>query len=81
VRVALGLFALQMALNVAWTPTFFRFRSIAGGLAVIVALWLALVPTAWAFARVNRRAGALLVPYLAWVAFAALLNYRILALN
>jgi tryptophan-rich sensory protein len=81
VKVAVGLFVVQMALNVAWTPTFFAAQSLAGGLVVIVALFVVLLPTTWAFARVDRRAAALLVPYLAWVAFAALLNYRILVLN
>jgi tryptophan-rich sensory protein len=81
VRVALGLFVLQMCFNVAWTPTFFLFQEIGLALGVIVALFVVLLPTTWTYARVDRRAGALLVPYLAWVAFAALLNYRFLALN
>jgi tryptophan-rich sensory protein len=42
---------------------------------------VALLPTTWAFARVDRRAGALLVPYFLWVSFAFVLNYRFLALN
>ncbi len=81
VRVAVGLFAVQMALNVAWTPTFFGLQEIAGALAVLAALWVVLVPTVWAFASVDRRSGALLVPYFLWVSFALLLNYQILQLN
>jgi tryptophan-rich sensory protein len=81
VRVALGLFVVQMCFNVAWTPTFFLFQEIGLALGVIVALFALLLPTTWAYARVDRRAGALLVPYLAWVAFAALLNYQFLGLN
>jgi len=81
VTLAVGLFVVQMALNVAWTPTFFAARSLTGGLVIIVALLVVLLPTTWAFARVDRRAAALLVPYLAWVAFAALLNYRFIVLN
>jgi tryptophan-rich sensory protein len=81
VRVALGFFAAQMALNVAWTPAFFALEDLALGLAVIVALWPLVAATLWAFARVDRRAAALVVPYLLWVTFAALLNYRFLVLN
>lgn len=81
VRVALGLFALQFAFNVAWTPAFFRLQNLGLALGVIVVLFVLAAATARAFARVDRRAGVLLVPYLAWVAFAAALNYAILALN
>lgn len=81
VRVALGLFALQFAFNIAWTPTFFAFQRLLAALGVIVVLALLLVATIWAFDRVDRRAAALLVPYLAWVLFAAVLNYQFWALN
>lgn len=80
-RRALAAFVLQFAFNVAWTPTFFTFRLIGPALAVIVALAVALTGTVVAFARVDRRAAALLVPYLAWVCFAAVLNYRFLVVN
>ncbi|ELZ29416.1 TspO and MBR-like protein [Halosimplex carlsbadense 2-9-1] len=80
-RVALAAFAGQMVLNVAWTPAFFAAANLLAGLVVIVALWPAVVVTIWAFDRVDRRAALLLVPYLAWVTFAAVLNYRFLALN
>jgi len=81
VRVALGLFGLQFVFNVAWTPTFFVLQRPLAALGVIVALALLLVPTIWAFDRVDRRAAALLVPYLVWVLFAAVLNYQFWALN
>jgi len=80
-RVALGLFVGQMVLNVAWTPAFFTAENLLAGLVVIVALWPAVLATIVAFDRVDRRAAALLVPYLAWVTFAAVLNYRFWALN
>jgi tryptophan-rich sensory protein len=80
-RVALGVFVAQMALNVAWTPAFFALEDLALGLVVILALWPLVVATLWAVARVDRRAAALVVPYLVWVSFAAVLNYRFLALN
>ncbi|MFC7071093.1 TspO/MBR family protein [Halobaculum lipolyticum] len=80
-RLALGAFVLQFAFNVAWTPTFFAFQRIDLALGVIVVLAALLAGTVAAFARVDRRAAALLVPYLAWVCFAAVLNYRFLVVN
>ena len=81
VRTALALFALQMAFNVAWTPAFFALENLLFGLAVIVALWPLVLATIVAFDRVDRRAAALLVPYLLWVTFAAVLNYQFWAVN
>ncbi|WP_290815607.1 TspO/MBR family protein [Halovivax sp.] len=78
---ALGLFVAQMAANVAWTPAFFGAESIGTGLAVIVLLWVLIVATIAAFRRVDRRAAALMVPYLLWVTFAALLNFELWRLN
>jgi len=79
--VAAGLFVGQFVLNVSWTLVFFGGRSPAGGLAVIVALLVAILATVSAFYRVRPAAAALLVPYLAWVAFATYLNYAFWALN
>lgn len=80
-RLAAGLFAGQFVLNLAWSAVFFGAQSLLGGLVVIGLLWLAILATAAAFYRVDRRAGVLLVPYLAWVGFAAYLNYGFWALN
>jgi tryptophan-rich sensory protein len=80
-RIALAVFAAQYVVQVAWSGVFFGLRWPAGGLAVIVVLWLGIVATVAAFARVDRRAALLLVPYLAWVSFAAFLNYRLWQLN
>ncbi|MEY7849320.1 TspO/MBR family protein [Natrarchaeobius sp. A-rgal3] len=80
-RLAIGLFALQMVFNVAWTPAFFSLESPLVGLAVISILWALVVATIGAFRRVDRRAALLLVPYLAWVTFAAVLNFEIWRLN
>lgn len=77
VRVAVSAFAVQFALNLTWTPAFFGLRRPDIGLAVIVLLWVAIVGTIYAFARVDRRAALLLLPYLAWVSFATALNYAI----
>lgn len=81
VRVALGLFALQMAVNVTWSPAFFELQAPGVALGIIGLLWLLIAATIAAFDRVDRRAALLVVPYLAWVTFAALLNGSIWLLN
>ncbi|MDZ5810327.1 TspO/MBR family protein [Halorubrum sp. AD140] len=80
-RLALVLFAVQLAVNVAWSPVFWGLERADLGLAVLVALLPLVVATIVAFDRVDRRAALLLVPYLAWVCFATALNYGIWALN
>ena len=80
-RGPLGLFLVQLACNAAWTPLFFGLKNPALACADIVLLWLAILGTLAAFWRVNRFAGALLAPYLAWVSFAAVLNFTLWRLN
>ena len=81
VRLALVLFAVQLALNAAWSPVFFGAQQVGAALVVIVLLCLVLVPTVAAFARLDRPAAGLLLPYLAWAIFAAVLNAAIWKLN
>jgi tryptophan-rich sensory protein len=76
-RVVLGLFALQLALNALWTPIFFGLRRPFAAFVEIVAMWAAILATVVAFARTRLAAGLLLLPYLVWVTFAALLNAAI----
>jgi tryptophan-rich sensory protein len=80
-RRARGLFAIQLALNAAWSFLFFGRRSPLTALIEIVALWLAVAATMLAFLRLSRVAALLLLPYLAWTTFAAALNYAIWRLN
>ncbi|THE65696.1 tryptophan-rich sensory protein [Salinadaptatus halalkaliphilus] len=80
-RLALGLFVLQMAVNVAWTPTFFALEMPLAALGIILTLWVFIVAMMAAARRVDWRAAALFVPYLAWVTFAAVLNFEIWQLN
>lgn len=77
----LMLFAMQLSLNVAWSYCFFYLRRSELGLATIIVLWLAIAATLLAFWQSSRVAGWLLVPYLLWVSFAAVLNYSIWTLN
>jgi tryptophan-rich sensory protein len=79
--VALGLFLVQLALNALWSWLFFAWREGAAALADIVILTVLVAIVAVAFWRVRPLAGALLVPYLAWLVCAAVLNYRVWQLN
>ena len=78
---ALGLYGVQLALNAAWTPVFFGAEQLVAGLAVIVALDIAIAATAAAFRRHSPPAALLLVPYLAWALYATYLNAGIALLN
>jgi tryptophan-rich sensory protein len=80
-RRAETVFGLQLSLNLAWSFAFFSARSPAAGVAVILVLWASIVATIAEFGRVRRLAAVLLVPYLAWVTFAAILNLEIWRLN
>jgi tryptophan-rich sensory protein len=72
--IGLGLFAVQLALNGAWSWIFFREHALGAALAEILVLWLAILATIGAFAAIRPSAAALLVPYLAWVTFASVLT-------
>ena len=79
--VGVALFAVQLALNLAWTPLFFGAHAVGAAFALILALFAAAAATTFVFARVRRTAALLMLPYLAWIAFAALLNWQIGQLN
>jgi tryptophan-rich sensory protein len=78
---ALGLFVVQLVLNALWSYLFFGLRSPGLAFGELVVLWVAILLTLLAFWRVSRGAGALLVPYLAWVTFAGALNFAVWRLN
>lgn len=78
---AMILYFSQLALNFAWSILFFGARSPWLGLVDITMLWLAIVATMLAFFGRSTMAGLLLIPYLAWVSFAAVLNFTIWRLN
>ena len=81
VKLALAVFLVQLILNALWSVLFFGLRSPLAGLVDIIAMWLAILATIVLFFRVSVPAGVLLLPYIAWVSFAALLNAAILRLN
>jgi benzodiazapine receptor len=78
---ALGLFALQLVLNAAWSWLFFGFHMPGAAFAEIVVLLAAIVATTIAFWPKSMMAGILMLPYLGWVAFATVLNFTIWRLN
>ena len=78
---ALTLYAVQLALNLAWSLIFFGLRRPDLALAEVALLLAAVIATAALFWRVDRPAGLMLIPYAAWTAFAALLNFEIWRLN
>lgn len=78
---AIGIFVVQFLVNLAWSPVFFGAHQITGGLAVIAVLAFLVAATVVLFWRVRKLAGALMLPYFAWVLFATALNYEFLRLN
>jgi benzodiazapine receptor len=79
--LAIALFAVQFVLNLAWSPVFFGMENISGALLLLLVIDAAVILTLWAFHRVRPLAAALLLPYLAWVLFATLLNWQFLVAN
>jgi tryptophan-rich sensory protein len=81
VRTALSVFAVQLLLNGLWSVLFFALRSPGIALVEILVLWALIAWCMMLFFRVRAVAGALLVPYLAWVTFATALNFEFWRLN
>ncbi len=81
VKISLFIFGLQLVLNVLWSFLFFGLHSPFYALLKIIILWAAIVLTIVNFFKVSRTAGFLLLPYMFWVSFAAILNFSIWRLN
>ena len=79
--VPLGLWGLQLALNLAWTYIFFGLRSPMAAFVEIVYLWVAIAAMMAAFFYYSKLAAILTIPYLAWVTFASALNFHIWQMN
>jgi translocator protein len=78
---ALAAFFGQLMLNVLWSGLFFGLRNPAAALGEIAVLWLAILYALLLFWRIRTVAGVLFLPYLAWVSYAAVLNFKIWQLN
>jgi tryptophan-rich sensory protein len=81
VKRALIIFLVQLALNVFWSFLFFKLQSPTYAFVEITVLWIAIALTIVAFVRISRPAAFLLIPYIVWVSFAAVLNSSIARLN
>ncbi len=79
--VAVALFGMQLVLNAGWSLAFFGLHAPGPAFVVIVALWLAIAANIVVFRRLDGWAAAMMLPYLAWVSFAAALNFSIWQLN
>lgn len=79
--LAIGLFMLQLGINFAWSPLFFGAHQVTAALFLIAVNLALAIATAFAVARVRKAAAWLMVPYMAWLSFALLLNYEMDRLN
>jgi tryptophan-rich sensory protein len=79
--LAVGLFVAQMLLNFAWSPVFFGMHQVRTALFIIVAMLVLSIIVAVLFMRIRPVAAYLMIPYIAWLSFATILNYQIIQLN
>jgi tryptophan-rich sensory protein len=77
----LAIYAMQLVLNAAWTPIFFGLHRPDLGFLDIVLVWSSIIATIALFFPIRAAAALLLLPYLAWVTFAAALNFAVWRLN
>jgi tryptophan-rich sensory protein len=80
-KIAIGIFAVQLALNTLWSILFFGLKSPLYGLITIFLLWILILTTIIEFYKISKLASYLLVPYIFWVTLATALNYFVWALN
>lgn len=81
VRMAMILFYIHLIVNILWSAVFFGLRAPFAGFFVIIALWFLILITMIYFNSVSKPAGILLIPYIAWVSFASILNFMLYRLN
>ena len=81
VQYSLGIFLIQLVTNSLWSFVFFGSRSIGGGLIVITILWILILFTILSFYKISTISAFILIPYLLWVTYAAILNISIWQLN
>jgi tryptophan-rich sensory protein len=80
-RPAVALFAAQFLINLTWSPIFFGAHQVTAAFFIILVMLGIAIATTFAFARVRKAAAWLMVPYLVWISFAAILNFQIDQLN
>ncbi len=80
-KIALTLFGIQLSLNILWSIIFFGLKSPFFALIEIIILWVAILATILKFSKISKTAAYLLIPYILWVSFAAILNFSIWVIN
>ena len=80
-KKALTFFGIQLVLNTLWSIIFFGLQNILFAFIEIIILWIAILLTIIYFYRLSKAASYLLVPYILWVSFAAVLNFSIFLIN
>ncbi len=80
-KEAINLFLIQLGLNFLWSFIFFGFRNPSLAFLEIIALWILLLMTILRFWKISKIAAYLLMPYIAWISFASILNLAIVLLN
>ena len=81
IKTALSIFGVQLASNILWSLLFFGLKSPFLAFLEIILLWLAILINIISFYKISKTAGLLLLPYILWVSFAALLNFSVWQLN
>jgi benzodiazapine receptor len=81
VKIGILIFTFQLILNVGWSFLFFVLNNILFAFLEITILWFAILLTIYQFWKINKKASYLLIPYLVWVTFAAIINFTIWRLN
>lgn len=78
---AIGLFSVQLVLNLFWTPVFFAAHQVTAAVWLIMLIFILAVATTVSFKRIRKAAALLMVPYLVWLAFATVLAWEMDRLN
>ncbi len=81
VRIALGLFAVQLVLNFCWSFLFFKYHLLFVAFLEIITMLIFIILTTIHFYRIHKTAGLLMIPYILWVSFASILNFSLWFLN
>ena len=80
-NMAIALFLSQFVINLTWSPIFFGAHQVTTAFFIILAMLGLAIATTFVFARVRKAAAWLMVPYLVWISFASILNFKIDQLN
>lgn len=81
IKFAFWFFVVHLAVNSTWSIIFFGFKDIKTALLTIIILWIMIAYSIKLFYKINKTAAYLLLPYFAWVSFAATLNYSLMVMN